>query len=298
MEKNLAPMLIGAQKEAFDDEAYIFELKMDGIRTLAYIEEEQVDLRNKRNLKLIRKFPEMKDLFQFVRKDCILDGELYCFVDQKIDFTKIQKRSLLSDPFKIRLESQSAPAVFTAFDILYYDGECVMEKPLIERKKLLEACILHQNAHFSRSRYIFREGKAFYEKVKDLKLEGIVAKKINSLYKAGFRTKDWIKIKYLLDDDFAVVGYRIREAGISLILAQYDAPLFIYIGQVMTSLSRLPSVETDKKALFHIEDAFWFKNYLTARVRFMEKTAHGSLRQPVLVDFITDKTPEECVFKK
>lgn len=295
MKHDLSVMLIGQEKEAFDDEDWIFELKMDGIRVLAYIEDHQVDLRNKRNLKLIQRFPEMKDLGKYVRKDCILDGELYCYDQGQIDFSKIQRRVLLRDPFKIRMQSHQTPAVFTAFDILYYGSDYVMDRPLMERKKILEKCIRQETAHFSRSRYIFEEGCFLYEKTKEKELEGIVAKKKDSLYKPGERTKQWIKIKYLKDDDFAVVGYKVKESGsISLILAQYDQGKRIYIGQVMTSLSRLPKHQVKKTAVFDISDAIWLKDELCAKVKFMEKTASGSLRQPVLIDFVYDKRAEDC----
>ena len=294
MKRDLSVMLIGQEKEAFDDEEWIYELKMDGIRVLAYIEDHQVDLRNKRNLKLSQKFPEMKDLGKYVQKDCVLDGELYYYDHGCIDFSKIQRRALLHDPFKIQMESHQNPAVFTAFDILYYDSEYVMDRPLMERKKILEKCIKKENAHFSRSRYIHKEGCLLYEKTKEKELEGIVAKKMDSLYKSGKRTRNWIKIKYLKDDDFVVVGYKVKESGISLILAQYDQDERIYIGQVMTSLSRLPRHQVKKEAVFDISDVIWLKEELCARVKFMEKTASGSLRQPVLVDFIYDKRAQDC----
>lgn len=81
MDKTITPMLIGKEREPFDSDEYLFELKMDGIRCLAFIENNKVDLRNKRNIKLLPKFPEMKDLGKYVKHDCILDGELYCFHD-------------------------------------------------------------------------------------------------------------------------------------------------------------------------------------------------------------------------
>lgn len=293
MDKSITPMLIGKEREPFDSDEYLFELKMDGIRCLAFIENNKVDLRNKRNIKLLPKFPEMKDLGKYVKHDCTLDGKLYCFHDGEIDFSKIQKRTFIKNPFKIQLESKQHPAVFTAFDILYDNKEDVTHLPLIERKNLLKQCI-KETSHFNISRFIFHDGIQLYERTKELNLEGIVAKKIHSIYKINTRTNDWIKIKYLKDDDFVVVGYIEKEKGISLILAQYEHNALVYIGQVITSKQNLPKIQISDNFLFDIDDVIWIKPHLVARVKFMERTQNNSLRQPVFVDFITDKDEKEC----
>lgn len=297
MDKNFTPMLIGKESEAFDSDDYIFELKMDGIRCLAFIENKKVDLRNKRNLKLLAKFPEMKDLGQYVRADCILDGELYCFHDGIIDFTMVQKRALLNHPFKIQIESNRSKAVFTAFDILFYKNQDVTNLTLLKRKELLQECV-NETRHFNRSRYIFKEGIAFYHKTEELNLEGIVAKRIDSIYQVNTKTQNWIKIKYLKDDDFVIVGYIEKKQHISLILAQYDQNELVYIGQVITSLQNLPKVKHSHIPLFDIKNAIWFTPYLAARVKFMERYDNGSLRQPVFVDFIYDKDIKDCQIKR
>lgn len=135
--KNLKPMLIGADSGPFDDPDYLFELKLDGERCLAYLSKDGTELRNKRNMRLLPKFPELSQLHRQVKKNCILDGELAVIKDEKPNFFEVQRRSLLSNQFKIRLAASSSPACFTAFDILYLDGKPVMDEPLAERKKLL-----------------------------------------------------------------------------------------------------------------------------------------------------------------
>ena len=106
--KDISPMLIGIEKAAFDDPDYLYELKLDGVRCLAYIDSDGVELRNKRNLKLTEKFPELHDIYKQVKKSCILDGELYVFKDSVTDFFEIQKRTLTSDtiPFSLRIYPQ------------------------------------------------------------------------------------------------------------------------------------------------------------------------------------------------
>lgn len=131
-------MLIGLEQPAFDDEDYIYEWKLDGVRCLLYLDKDSTELRNKRNLKLNAKFPELSQLHRQVKTRCILDGELYIFHNGEPDFFQVQKRTLTSDPFKIRLHSRQFPASFTAFDILYYKDTCVIDQSLMKRKQLLE----------------------------------------------------------------------------------------------------------------------------------------------------------------
>lgn len=118
-DKNIKPMLIGAEGEAFDSEEYLYELKLDGERCIAYLDAEGTELRNKRNMKMLPKVPELSQIHRQVRCRCILDGELAVIHDGKPDFFLIQKRSMMSNPLKIELESQRHPACFTAFDILF-----------------------------------------------------------------------------------------------------------------------------------------------------------------------------------
>ena len=130
-QKAIKPMLIGSSSEAFDSEDYIFELKLDGERCLAYLDPQQgTDLRNKRNLKMLSKVPELKDIHNQVKMRCIFDGELIVIKDGKPDFFEIQRRSLTSNKFKIQLQANKYPASFTAFDILFYDDHEVTALPL------------------------------------------------------------------------------------------------------------------------------------------------------------------------
>ena len=152
------PMLIGTEQPPFDDDAYIYEIKMDGVRCLAYLYKDHVELINKRHLKLNSKFPELKSLYKQAKKPCVIDGELHVFQDGKSDFFAIQRRTLTSDPFRIRQHSKKFPAVFTAFDILNLDGEDLCQKPLMERKKLLEKNI-KESPICNISRYIEQEEK-------------------------------------------------------------------------------------------------------------------------------------------
>jgi bifunctional non-homologous end joining protein LigD/DNA ligase-1 len=298
------PMLISSETEPFDSSEYIFELKLDGERCIAYLDKNGTELINKRNVKMISKMPELAGLHKQVKGRCILDGELMVSIDGKPSFDEIKRRSLTSNRFKIESLSKKYPAVFTAFDILYYDGEDVCYIPLIERKKLLEKVII-ENEYLARSRFIEDNGIALYNLTVAEDLEGVIAKQKNGIYRKGEKTKDWVKIKNLKDDDFVVCGYIIQENAVaSIILGQYSGDKMVYIGHVILGLSRAefdlirkqPQVSSpfEKRE----EGAVYIAPNVVCVAKFMHRTANGGLRQPVFKGLRFDKEPKECVLKK
>jgi bifunctional non-homologous end joining protein LigD/DNA ligase-1 len=304
--KNIKPMLIGEMQEAFDSLDYIYELKLDGERCIAYLDKnEGTVLRNKRNVEMLGKVPELTRIHNQVKYRCILDGELIVIKDGKPDFFEIQRRSLTSNKFKIKLASDKYPASFTAFDILYYKDQEVTSKPLMERKKLLEQ-VVDENERLAISRYIEQYGVDFYKLAKQNQLEGIVAKRKDSKYYFDKRTKEWIKIKNLQDDDFVVCGYILKDKGvISIVLGQYQDAELIYKGHVTlgVSTSDFRIIQSSpKSSMPHFnklptgnEDAVWIEPVLTCTVKYMMKTSTGSMRQPVFKGLRDDKTPRDCV---
>lgn len=180
---------------------------MDGLRCIAYLDPEKgTDLRNKRNIPLMRLYPELRDIHLCVKQKCILDGELILFENGVPDFHKMQKRSILKDSFKIRIAASEAPVSFIAFDILGIGEGTTMKLPLIERKHLLKTNVCDGDRIYV-SRYIEEFGELYYDAVLKQDLEGIVAKRKDSIYKPGKRSSDWIKIKNTNDDDFIICGY-------------------------------------------------------------------------------------------
>ena len=131
-------MLIGST-QAFDS-LIIFELKQRSAALLIWTGTERTC--NKRNMKMLPKVPELSQIHLRVRSRCILDGELIILRDGKPDFFEIQRRSLTSNLFKIRLASERLPAAFAAFDILFFKDRQVMDLPLMERKELLAEAVI------------------------------------------------------------------------------------------------------------------------------------------------------------
>lgn len=306
--KHIKPMLVGAIGDAFDSIDYIYELKWDGERCIAYLDPKTgTELRNKRNEKMIPKVPELSELHKLVKTRCILDGELMVLKGGKPDFSEIQKRSLMSNKFKIELLSKQFPASFIPFDILYYRDRDITLLPLVERKKYLKEAVKTETARMALSKYIEERGTALYSLAKKQELEGIVAKRKDSIYVEDKRTHDWIKIKNMKDDDFVVCGYIYKEPLISLVLGQYDNGKLVYKGHVtlgvggenFRKIKTMPVIESPQfEPPSGNENTVWITPQLVCVVEFMEYTANGGMRQPVFKGLRTDKQPEECQIKK
>lgn len=303
--KGIKPMLIADQVDTYDDPDSIFELKVDGIRCIAYCDNTSVDLRNKRDIKLLPRFPELMNIYKSCQKKCILDGELNVLVNGKPDFYEVQKRTLLSDPFKIQLAYTKHPANFVAYDVLYYKDKLITDLPLIERKQMLNN-VVSENQLISVSRCVETSGKMLFELAKQQNLEGVVGKKKDSLYWFGKRTKDWNKIKVMADYEAIAIAYIPKPNNMtSLVLAKYNANNTLIITNHVTlgvSLSKLkqygikhsncPFLEIPKGH----ENAVWIKP-VVCTIEYMP-SEKGGLRQAVFKGIRDDKLPEECRLDK
>ena len=299
-DKNISPMLLHEIKEPFDDDDYIYELKLDGIRCVAYIEPKSVSLQNKRFKELTPIYPELSDICKCVKKRVILDGELVVLTDGKPDFYALQRRSLMADSFRISLASKKNPVQFAAYDILYCDGKDLTDKPLMERKEMLSKNV-KEGFNLSIFRYLSTNGVVFFEIAKKENLEGIVAKKKDGLYHIGKRTHDWIKIKVMQDEDLLVLGYQPDEDGKvkDLILGYYDENGALKCrGKVYLGVSKeereiimnFAKKNTVKRPWFDkYKNAVWLKPELIGTAHFMHETASGGMRQPVWKGLRDDK---------
>lgn len=308
--KAVRPMLIADEQEAFDSPDYIFELKLDGERGIAYLDPKAgTELRNKRNRNMLQVFPELGALHKQARKRCILDGEYICLDSEgKPDFPQVQRRSLMTNPFKIELAARKSPVSFVAYDILYYDSQDVKGRPLMERKTLLDKAV-KEGGRLAISRYVEMRGMELYRLTEQQGLEGIVAKRKDSIYIEGKRTKDWIKCKYYLDDDFVVCGYIRKSNGMnSIIIGQYDGNQLTYKGHVtlgasgkdFRAITMQPHASSPifQEVPAENENAVWIQPDLVCKVEFMQRTASGSMRQPVFRGLRVDKEPLDCQIRR
>lgn len=301
--RKASPMLIEELKDAFDSPDYIFELKLDGVRCLAYLDQTGVDLRNKRNLRVTAIYPELHNIYKQVKKRCILDGELVAIKDGKPDFSEMQRRTLMTNRFRIELSASKHPISFIAYDIIYLHDKQITDLPLLERKDLLQNVVI-ENDRLAISRWVEEKGIDLYNLTVQQNLEGIVAKYKYSKYYFGKRSKDWIKIKYLKDDDYVICGYSDKsDHGLSIVLAQYQNDELVYKGHVTTlrkadyitimntKSAQFPEFEIPKGN----EHTTWIEPKLVCTVQYMLKTEAGGLRQPVYRGLRMDKDPHECI---
>lgn len=299
-DKNISPMLL-YQTDPFDDDDYVFELKLDGIRCIAYVDSTSVTLHNKRFKDVTGLYPELSKICECVKNRVVLDGELVVLNDDgKPDFYALQRRSLMTDDFRIRLAAEKAPVQFVAYDILYCGGEDLTGKILTERKKILAREVKEGNG-LSVSRFIEGAGRAFFELAKREGLEGIVAKKKSGLYHIGKRTRDWVKIKVMQDEDLLICGYQPDEKGKvkDLILGDYDESGVLQCrGKVFLGVSEeerkivaeFAERNGVKKPWFDkYEGAVWLKPRLCGVVQYMHLTEGGGMRQPVWKGLRDDK---------
>lgn len=303
--KCIKPMLIAEQEEAFDSQDFIFEIKLDGIRCIAYLDSEGTDLRNKRDMKLLPHVPELSGIHKQVKEKCILDGELFVMKNGVTDFYEIQKRSILNDPFKIQLASTKYPASYVAYDILYLKDKQLDSLPLMQRKEILTNTII-ENERIGVSRYIENYGKQLFEIAKQKGLEGTVAKRKDSLYTFNKRSKNWIKCKVMSTDDCVIAGYIMKEGGmISLVIGQYDNDILVYRGHVtlgvsLRMLKQYNYRQIDYSPFGYVpkgnENATWIEPTLVCIVESMP-TEKESFRQPVFRGIRDDKEPKDCTIR-
>lgn len=283
--QQFTPMLLDEIKKPFNDPDYIFELKFDGIRSLLFVEPKKITIRNKRGDILNNRYPELLNIPKMVTKKVIFDGEIVIMINGKPSFNKLKERALLKNKLKIKYFAKNFPVVFIAYDILFEDND-LTNLPLIKRKNFLHK--YPNTEYFIKSEYIDNKGKDLYKLVIKENLEGIVAKKKDSKYYINKRTKDWIKIKNLKDDDYYICGYKEEDdkAMASLSLGQEKNNKIIYAGTVNIGRKKgeflfIKKIPINKNPPFTKEGYINVLPNLKCTVLFMEKTKKGFMRQPI-----------------
>ena len=300
-EKSVSPMLIAQMQEPFNDDGWIYELKLDGCRCIGYFGQNGTCLRNKRNMELLPRFPELKGLHRSVSERTVLDGELVVLRDGVPDFFELQRRTLLTDRFKIEMAAATHPASFVAYDCLCKDGRSIMDRPLLERKEALQSSV-REDSLIAISRYIPTDGIGLFRAADERELEGVVAKRAASIYYPGRRTKDWIKFKRMADEEFVVCGYiRKNSRTFSIILGKYHDGSYLYKGHVTLGVTKEAVGQLRESGIMPFaaipagagnESAVWVRPDRVCTVEYMPNTK-DSLRQAVFKGFRTDVVPED-----
>lgn len=283
--KDIKPMLLGEIEEVFDSKEYLYEVKYDGIRVLVFVSKDKVVIRSRYGIDITGLFPEMMVLCKMVEGNVIFDGEIIMLDNNKVSFSKLQKRIHLKNKKTIEFLSKTNPVIFICFDIIY-EGKDLINLSLLERKDVLSN--YKDNDVFIKSTYVIGDGTKLFNAIKKLDMEGIVAKKINSKYLVNERSDNWLKIKNYKSGNFIILGYINKEEShvISLVLGEYLNKKIVYVGKVILGKKRNLTDKILKmkksKAVVKIKDkdVIYIKPEIKCLIKYLERTENGLLRQP------------------
>jgi len=314
------PMLAESTEKPFDDPGWLFEIKWDGYRAIAFIDDGKVRLVSRNQNELTGRYPELKDLPEFVKAEsAILDGEVVALdAEGRASFSLMQQRTGFRPGGHRAPAKADVPVLYYAFDLLYLDGYDWRRMPLEARKSKL-ASILKTGDSLRYSDHYPEQGKALFEIAGQKKLEGILAKKRNSFYEER-RSREWLKIKIRHRLECVVGGFTEPEGSRahfgSLVLGLYDKEgRLVHVGQVGSGFDQkllsdiwkvLEKIETKKNPFYGEVEALrkvrWVKPELVAEVEYAEWTEGANtgsgpkLRAPVFLGLRDDKNPKECMW--
>ncbi len=311
----LKPMLAEAQEQPFDDDAWTFEPKLDGVRTLAYVSTDRTTLYSRTGRDQTLQYPELGNLATYVNAmHAVLDGEIVVLNPQgQPSFEMLQQRVNITSPTDVDRVRRHYPVRIFVFDILWADDDDLTGLPLTERREILHNLVT-ENGPIKFPYAVEGEGRAFYEAAKELGIEGIIAKKRDSVYESGRRSRNWKKIKAMRSLDAVVIGWtpgggsRSATFG-ALLLGAYDEKGDLrWIGQVGTGFTskllrsiqdQLDAIETpeppaDDPDLRAVKGAHFVRPELVAEVTYLEVTRANKLRAPSFRGLCPDKDPSDC----
>ncbi len=309
MSSRIEPMLATLADRPFSDPNWLFEIKWDGVRALARIENDAFTLRSRTGVDIAKRYPELASLPDaLAARQAILDGEIVALDAQgHSDFERLQERMHVRAPNE-NLVAQ-IPVVYFVFDLLYCDGYDLRETPLLDRKQLLQR-LLHTSERFRYSDHQLEHGKELFVLAEQNGLEGIVAKRADSPYVSD-RSPYWVKLKVTKTVDAVVSGWtESRTSALpfgSLLLGLYQGKKLRFIGHVGTGFDarKLKQLTSKLKELAAPTCPFdavpeanekpsWVSPTLVARVKFSGWTQEHCLRHPVFLALREDARPTDC----
>ena len=296
-----------------DDGDYAYEVKWDGMRAIAYSEPGRLRLETRTLREITRGFPELGRLQrQLGARRAVLDGEIVALDDQgRPSFQRLQARIHLTGSAEIARAAKAQPVIYMIFDLLYLDGESLMASDYRTRRARLEQLQLQGDA-WRVPPTLDGTGEDVLAASRAAGLEGIVAKRVDSPYKPGYRGREWLKIKNVMRQEFVVGGFTPgsgrRKGSIGALLVGYyaDGELH-YAGKVGTGYSdadldmltkRLKPLVRKRSPFAHgtpPKDATFVKPELVGECAFAEWTTQGLLRQPSFLGLREDKPAADVV---
>jgi bifunctional non-homologous end joining protein LigD len=307
-----SPMLATLIEGPFDDPKWVFEIKWDGFRAVADIDEAgEVKLLSRTRNDLLPQFPELEQVLRDAFDDAPVrvDGEVVTLdAEGRSSFQRLQGRLSrnASKTTRARL-----PVAYVVFDCLYARGRSLLGETLEQRKAILEEILRADTPGILLSKHVPKEGTALFGIATERGLEGIIGKRLASKYVEG-RSRDWVKIKVHKTQDCVIAGYTdprgARDAFGSLLMGVYEKGTLVYAGNVGTGFTRasLADLMAEMRPLETTTCPFaskpktrtkahWLVPKLVGEVQFTEWTRDGSMRHPSFLGTRRDKRPTECL---
>ncbi|MBT2520312.1 ATP-dependent DNA ligase [Arthrobacter sp. ISL-28] len=311
-----APMLATAGTTAdLPGSDWLFELKWDGIRALVVAEGTKIRLLSRNGNDMSASYPELTDRDCWPPQDFIADGEIVAVGPRgKPDFGLLQGRMKLTKPGDVKKARASIPVRLMLFDLLAEGGEDLRRRPLMERRERLADFYRPSHCPVQLSETLDERVEHILESARELGLEGVMAKRTDSRYVSGQRSRSWIKLKIEQTQEVVVGGWRPGKGERSntvgaLLLGVPDGEKLRYVGRVgsgfstrelnelrqtMEGLARKTSPFEEVPAL-DAAGARWVTPDLVGEVTFGEWTGSGKLRHPVWRGWRLDKKPEDVI---
>ncbi|HEX8376471.1 MAG TPA: DNA ligase D [Pedobacter sp.] len=313
--KDIKPMKATLVDGPFDDPDWLYEVKWDGYRAIAVIDQKGAELISRNNIPFTKYYPINK-LLKDWKINAVIDGEILVLNDKGIsDFGALQNWRSEAD----------GNLVYYVFDILWYEGRNLMGLPLIQRLAILKEILPTDDDRIRQSKVFAANGIEFFQAAEKIGLEGIIAKKADSAYTSDLRSKEWLKIKVQRRQEVIIAGFTKNEGTgksfSALVLAINDSEGLRYVGKVGTGFSESLQKEmmaqfkpliTDKSP-FEVEPDVdkpsrfrpkrlgakptWLKPELVCEVAFAEVTTEGIFRQASFKGMRTDKKASEIILE-
>ncbi len=314
MPTSISPMLATLVEKPFSDPAWLFEIKWDGYRAVAFVEKGNVRVLSRHDLDLSAKFPQTAAIPGLINAHtAILDGEMVVLdEDGKPSFQQLQNYARIR-PTGPKPDESKFQLVYYVFDLLYLDGVDLRKRPLTERKEMLKG-IIRENGFVRFSDHVIERGEELYEQASKTGLEGVIGKRMDSPYLEK-RTDYWLKVKTVKRQEVVIAGYTEPRGSRgyfgALVAGVYEGDSLKYAGQVGSGFD-----ETTLKQLYEMlqplktgqcpfesvpktnEPAQWVRPELVCEVKFVEWTSNGLMRQPVFMGMRPDKPAGDVIREK
>jgi bifunctional non-homologous end joining protein LigD len=300
---------------------WAIEMKWDGVRALAFISGGTLRLMSRTGKDITATYPEVAGLaVAMPGSDVVLDGEIVAFADGRPDFEALQPRMHVASPAAALRLAELIPVTYLAFDVLYLDGVPLTARPYAERRKILNSIIPNGPGFLCPPEFPGPDLDAVRAASVANELEGVVAKRLDSVYEPGVRSPNWLKLKNVLRQEVVIGGWKPGQgnrAGLigSLLVGLYGEDAngergLLYCGHVGTGFSdetlrmlterlsalRRPDSPFDEPVPpEYAKPAVWVEPRLVVEVTFDRWTRAGRMRAPAYQGLRDDKDPADVV---